>query len=57
MSHELPEAIMEHYTELLDAERRALSYQEFIAHTLVFYGERMPSWWKEQARTLHGEKP
>lgn len=40
------------YEALLDAERRALAYQEFIAHTLDFYGERLPSQWKAHARAV-----
>lgn len=37
---------------LLDAERRALAYQEFVAYTLDEFGERMPNQWKAHARAV-----
>jgi hypothetical protein len=49
---DLPEAVMVHYSELLDAERRATALQEFIAYTLDEFGERMSSQWKAHARSL-----
>lgn len=49
--------IEQHYDELLDAERRALDYQEFIAWTLDEFGARMPEAWKTRARAaLSGEE-
>lgn len=47
-----PRATPPTYEDLLDAERRALAYQEFIAYTMDEFGERMPSQWKAHAKAV-----
>lgn len=40
------------YEPLLDAERRALAYQEFVAYTLDEFGHLLSSQWKAHARSV-----
>jgi hypothetical protein len=44
------------YADLLDAERRALALQEFIAFTINHYAARMPDEWITSARLLLDEE-
>ena len=46
-----------HYGALLDAERRALAYREFIAYTLDEFGDLLSSQWKAHARAALADDP